>query len=169
MIERDYVVVQKRSKQTAMGEWHEVELGDVCTKIGSGATPRGGQSVYLEDGPYALIRSQNIYNAGFTHDGLAFISDDQADALSHVEVLPNECAPEHHGGFCCTCMSGRSSNLTGTCEPTRNNRPARSRKTRPIILAILFGCAGSSRYAPILGGIGWHSKCTHKAHDPNRL
>ena len=90
MIERNYVVVQKRSKQTAMGEWHEVELGDVCTKIGSGATPRGGQGVYLEDGPYALIRSQNIYNAGFTHDGLAFISDDQADALSHVEVLPND-------------------------------------------------------------------------------
>ena len=90
MIERDYVVVQKGSKQTAMGEWHEVELGDVCTKIGSGATPRGGQSVYLEGGPYALIRSQNIYNAGFTYDGLAFISDDQADALSHVEVLPND-------------------------------------------------------------------------------
>ena len=90
MIERDYVVVQKGSKQTAMGEWHEVELGDVCTKIGSGATPRGGQSVYLEGGPYALIRSQNIYNAGFTHNGLAFISDDQADALSHVEVLPND-------------------------------------------------------------------------------
>ena len=89
-IEQNYVVVQKPSKQTAMDEWHEVELGGVCTKIGSGATPRGGQGVYLEDGPYALIRSQNIYNAGFAHDGLAFIGDDQAEALSHVEVLPND-------------------------------------------------------------------------------
>lgn len=30
------------------GEWTPINLGDVCTKIGSGATPRGGGDVYLE-------------------------------------------------------------------------------------------------------------------------
>ena len=78
------------SPKRAAGQWLEVTLGDVCTKIGSGATPRGGKEVYLEDGPYALIRSQNIYNAGFTRDGLAFISDEQAEALRNVEVLPDD-------------------------------------------------------------------------------
>ena len=72
------------------GDWREVTLGEVCTKIGSGATPRGGKEVYLEVGPYALIRSQNVYNAGFAHGGLAFISDEHAEALDNVEVLPTD-------------------------------------------------------------------------------
>ena len=67
-------------------EWCEFRLGDVCTKIGSGATPRGGKEVYLDDGPYALIRSQNIYNGGFQHDGLAFIGEEHAAGLQNVEV-----------------------------------------------------------------------------------
>ncbi len=31
-------------------EWTQISLGDVCTKIGSGATPRGGSDVYLGTG-----------------------------------------------------------------------------------------------------------------------
>jgi len=45
-----------------MGEWINIRLGDVCSKIGSGATPRGGSDVYLDKGEIALIRSQNVYN-----------------------------------------------------------------------------------------------------------
>lgn len=78
------------AERTNGNEWHEVTLGDVCTKIGSGATPRGGKEVYLEDGHYTLVRSQNVYNAGFAHDGLAFISDEHAESLSNVEVLPDD-------------------------------------------------------------------------------
>ena len=89
-IERDYVVVREGVEQRTADRWTEVTLGDVCTKIGSGATPRGGREVYLEDGPYALIRSQNVYNAGFSPDGLAFISDVHAEALHNVEVLTDD-------------------------------------------------------------------------------
>jgi type I restriction enzyme S subunit len=71
-------------------EWTSIKLGDVCTKIGSGATPRGGSEVYLETGPYALIRSQNIYNDGFRHEGLAYISDKHASELDGVEVKQND-------------------------------------------------------------------------------
>ena len=67
-------------------EWRQVTLGHVCSKIGSGATPRGGKEVYLDEGPYALIRSQNVYNEGFRHGGLAFIGDNHADQLRNVEV-----------------------------------------------------------------------------------
>ena len=65
-------------------------LGEVCTKIGSGATPRGGKKTYLQEGPFALIRSQNVYNDGFHRAGLAFISDKQADDLRNVEVLQED-------------------------------------------------------------------------------
>ncbi len=73
-----------------MGEWTIVNLGKVCTKIGSGATPRGGSDVYLQSGPYALIRSQNIYNDGFRRDGLAFIGDAHAAELANAEVFEGD-------------------------------------------------------------------------------
>mgnify|MGYP000685757142 CR=1 FL=1 len=47
-------------------DWTWVRLGDHCSKIGSGATPTGGKDSYLSSGPFCLIRSQNVYNDGFT-------------------------------------------------------------------------------------------------------
>ena len=67
--------------------WTSINLGRVCTKIGSGATPRGGKDVYLSSGHCALIRSQNVLNGGFHHDGLAYISEQHASELANVEVL----------------------------------------------------------------------------------
>jgi len=69
--------------------WRVVRLGDITTKIGSGATPRGGQSAYQEQG-ITLIRSLNIYDERFADEGLAFIDDDQAAQLSHVTVEPRD-------------------------------------------------------------------------------
>ena len=89
-IERDYVVVQEGAKRGTAGEWREMTLGDVCTKIGSGATPRGGRDVYVQDGPYTLIRSQNVYNDGFHRDGLVYIGDHHADELKNVEVFEED-------------------------------------------------------------------------------
>jgi len=60
-------------------------LGNVCEKIGSGATPRGGKESYHSFG-IALIRSQNIYNDGFKRDGLAFINEIQAAELANVTI-----------------------------------------------------------------------------------
>lgn len=62
-----------------------LRLGDHCSKVGSGATPRGGESVYTSAG-VALIRSQNIYNDRFERRGLAHIDDDAADRLRIVTV-----------------------------------------------------------------------------------
>jgi len=69
--------------------WRVVRLGGITTKIGSGATPRGGQSAYQEQG-ITLIRSLNVYDAGFEDEGLAFIDDDQAAQLSHVTLEPRD-------------------------------------------------------------------------------
>jgi type I restriction enzyme S subunit len=65
--------------------WRPVTLGAVCRKIGSGATPRGGQDSYTPTG-VALIRSQNVLDLRFTEEGLARIPDEAADALRHVTV-----------------------------------------------------------------------------------
>ncbi|CAG1769898.1 Type-1 restriction enzyme EcoKI specificity protein [uncultured bacterium] len=69
---------------------NKVVLGNVCEKIGSGATPRGGSDVYLSQGEIALIRSQNVYNDGFKKDGLAYITEVHAEELSNVTVEPND-------------------------------------------------------------------------------
>ncbi len=66
-----------------------IQLRDVCLKIGSGATPRGGKEAY-KGGATSLIRSQNIYNEGFHRDGLVYIDDDQSAELRNVEVRPND-------------------------------------------------------------------------------
>ena len=71
-------------------EWQSKRLGDCCLKIGSGATPKGGKDVYLDSGPVRLIRSQNIYNEGFSPSGLAFISEEQAKKLDNVSVLAGD-------------------------------------------------------------------------------
>ncbi len=67
------------------GDFIPLTLGAVCSKIGSGATPRGGKEAY-RGGATSLIRSQNIYNDRFVHEGLAFIDDDQANELRNVVV-----------------------------------------------------------------------------------
>jgi|SRR5690554_457483 len=69
-------------------KWPSVKLGEYCLKIGSGATPRGGSKVYLDAGEFTLIRSQNIYNAGFNKDGLVYITNEAAEKLKNVEVSP---------------------------------------------------------------------------------
>src|SRR5437016_10099290 len=71
-------------------EWTTFRLGSVCSKIGSGATPRGGDSVYLDEGEIALIRSQNIYNDSFHHDGLTYLTEQHAAELANVEVVEHD-------------------------------------------------------------------------------
>lgn len=70
----------------SFSEWKKYKLGEVCTKIGSGATPRGGQESYSVEGKYALIRSQNVLDFSFSYNGLAFINEAQANKLSNVAL-----------------------------------------------------------------------------------
>jgi type I restriction enzyme, S subunit len=65
--------------------WPEVPLGSHALKIGSGATPLGGESAYKSSG-IALIRSMNVRNGFFSRNGLAFIDEQQAGRLDGVIV-----------------------------------------------------------------------------------
>ena len=73
-----------------MSEWSLVPLKPFCYTIGSGATPRGGSSVYADTGEFALVRSQNVYNDRFEPSGLVYISADEAERLSNVELKSDD-------------------------------------------------------------------------------
>lgn len=72
-----------------MSEWKSFVLKELTTKIGSGATPRGGQEAYKTEG-ISLIRSQNVLDFSFSYSGLAFIDEKQADGLKNVIIEPND-------------------------------------------------------------------------------
>lgn len=66
-----------------------VRLADICEKIGSGATPRGGKEAYCDEG-ISLVRSQNVLDFTFSADGLVFINEEQAQKLNNVEVRADD-------------------------------------------------------------------------------
>ncbi len=69
--------------------WEQRPLGAITTKIGSGATPKGGKEAYQEEG-ITLIRSMNVHNGQFEYKDLAHISDEQAAKLDNVTVEEND-------------------------------------------------------------------------------
>ncbi len=69
--------------------WQPKTLKDVTTKIGSGATPRGGKESYKTEG-INLIRSLNVYDYRFEFSDLAFIDTTQAAELDNVTVAAKD-------------------------------------------------------------------------------
>ena len=69
--------------------WMKNKLDSLTTKIGSGATPRGGEESYKAEG-ISLVRSMNVHDFGFKYAKLAFLDDAQAKELSNVELKPND-------------------------------------------------------------------------------
>ena len=70
-------------------DWEEKTLGDITSKIGSGATPRGGNASYKTCG-ISLIRSMNVHDLEFKEKNLAFIDDKQARELNNVTIEEND-------------------------------------------------------------------------------
>ncbi len=71
------------------GNWETKTLKEVTTKIGSGATPRGGQANYKTEG-IALVRSMNVHDWEFRDKNLAFIDEKQAKGLDGVTLQEND-------------------------------------------------------------------------------
>ena len=72
-----------------MEETKIYKFSELCSKIGSGATPKGGKESYL-GGDIALIRSQNVLDFNFSVDGLAYINNEQAQKLNNVSIEEND-------------------------------------------------------------------------------
>jgi type I restriction enzyme S subunit len=79
-----------------------IKLKDITSKIGSGATPRGGKNSYKTEG-MALIRSLNVYDFSFAYEGLAFIDEKQANQLENVSVERDDILLNITGASVCRC------------------------------------------------------------------
>ena len=69
--------------------WKQAYLCDVTSKIGSGATPKGGKESYQKEG-ITLIRSMNVHNGRFEYKELAHITNVQAVQLDSVTVKEDD-------------------------------------------------------------------------------
>lgn len=72
-----------------MNCWSTHKLTELVTKVGSGATPRGGEAAYSDIG-VPLIRSMNVHFEGFAYEGLAFLNEQQAAELESVTVREHD-------------------------------------------------------------------------------
>ena len=105
----------KRSKKTAKtsdtphyknvpfevpNNWIWTTIGGLCSKIGSGSTPKG--SNYSSEG-LLFFRSQNVYNDGIVLDDIKYISDEVHQSMIGTEVLPNDLLLNITGGSLGRC------------------------------------------------------------------
>jgi type I restriction enzyme S subunit len=87
--------------------WIWVRLGDICSKTGSGSTPRGGKAVYQRDG-VPFLRSQNVYDDGLRLDDVAYIARQTHEKMSGTAVEPGDLLLNITGGSigrCCLVSS----------------------------------------------------------------
>ena len=64
-------------------------LKELTSKLGSGATPKGGNASYKDEG-ISLIRSMHVYNGYFDYEDLAHIDEEQARKLDNVTVMSGD-------------------------------------------------------------------------------
>ncbi len=67
------------------GEWEEKKLGDITSKIGSGKTPYGGSSAYVDKG-IPLIRSQNVHDNLVDFLDVVFIDSKTNESMKNSVV-----------------------------------------------------------------------------------
>jgi len=80
--------------------WAWCRLGEVCSKIGSGSTPKG--SNYSETGK-PFFRSQNIHDNGLIYDDIKFVSEDVQKQMNGTVVLSNDILLNITGGSMARC------------------------------------------------------------------
>jgi type I restriction enzyme S subunit len=80
--------------------WTWCRLGEICSKIGSGSTPKG--SNYSKEG-LPFFRSQNIYNEGLIYNDISFISGDVHSEMKSTVVYANDVLLNITGGSMGRC------------------------------------------------------------------
>ena len=81
-------------------DWVWCRLGEICSKIGSGSTPKG--SNYSKEG-FPFFRSQNIYDNGLIFEDITFISDEVQKQMFGTVVYANDILLNITGGSLGRC------------------------------------------------------------------
>ncbi len=66
--------------------WEVKKVKNVTSKIGSGVTPSGGGTTYLDEGGIPLLRSQNIHFGKIDFTDVARISENVHQSMSNSQV-----------------------------------------------------------------------------------
>ena len=82
--------------------WQWSRIGELCTKTGSGSTPRGGKNVYMESG-VPFLRSQNVYDDGLRMDDVAYVGPDVHARMTGTAVRPRDLLLNITGGSMGRC------------------------------------------------------------------
>ncbi|MGY4022261.1 restriction endonuclease subunit S [Aeromonas sobria] len=69
--------------------WECIRLGELTSKMGSGSTPRGGQSAYVSEG-IPFLRSQNVWNEGLRLDDVVYIDENTHLKMEGTKVIPGD-------------------------------------------------------------------------------
>lgn len=77
--------------------WMFERLGNLTSRLGSGSTPKGGQSVYVKEG-VVFLRSQNIWNDGLKLDDTVYIDDETHLKMVNTCVYPKDILLNITGG-----------------------------------------------------------------------
>lgn len=80
--------------------WSWCRLGDICTKIGSGSTPKG--SNYSVIGK-PFFRSQNVHENGLVYEDIKFVSEEVQKQMNGTTVLSNDILLNITGGSMGRC------------------------------------------------------------------
>ena len=80
-------------KQTEVGvipeDWNETNIREIATKIGSGVTPKGGNTRYKEYGR-PFVRSQNVGWGSLLLDDMVFIDEETHNEFLSTELKIND-------------------------------------------------------------------------------
>lgn len=80
-------------KQTEIGvipeDWEVLSVGECSVKVGSGKTPTGGESVYVDSG-HPFIRSQNVGWGNLVLSDVAFITDEIHNSFLGTELKEHD-------------------------------------------------------------------------------
>ncbi|MCR5225870.1 MAG: restriction endonuclease subunit S [Eubacterium sp.] len=82
--------------------WGWVRLKELCVKIGSGSTPTGGKTNYVDEG-IKFLRSQNVYNDGIRDVGMVYITESVNNQKSGSIVNPCDILLNITGGSIGRC------------------------------------------------------------------
>ena len=82
--------------------WCWSRIGEICSKTGSGSTPRGGREVYKTFG-IPFLRSQNVYDDGLRLSDVAYIDFATHQRMNGTRVLPGDLLLNITGGSIGRC------------------------------------------------------------------
>ena len=89
------------------GEYIATRIGKLTNKVGSGVTPKGGESVYTTEG-HPFVRSQNVGNGQMFLDEIAYIDDATHSKQSATEIQNGDVLLNITGasiGRCCVAAN----------------------------------------------------------------